>query len=85
MNSYILPYRFTNPPKRLQKARMDNIAIIPASLFLQSENYKTLAKRVPVGTPSQSKLRKVLETVAMFLEEDGHLVTTIPADYVAKL
>ena len=90
MNRNLLPYHLTYPPKRLQKARMDNITIIPASLLLQGENYKTVANRAPAGsvlicTPTQSKLRRVLETVASFLQGHGHLVTTIPADYIARL
>ncbi len=82
MRRYILPYHFTRPPKRLQKARMDNIAIVPASLLFQSDKVKAAANRLPTGsvllcTPTLPKQRKVLETVANFFRGYGHQVTTL--------
>ncbi len=83
MRRYTLPYHLTRPPKRLQRARMDNIAIVPASLLFQRGKVKAAANRLPIGsvllcTPTLPKQRKVLETVANFFREYGHQVTILP-------
>jgi hypothetical protein len=57
-----LPYRFSEPPERLKKARLDNIALVPASLLPLKGTYQVLANRLPTGsvlvvpgTPRQKK------------------------------
>jgi hypothetical protein len=42
-------YRLTNPPKALLKARMDNIAIVPASLLGLKALWQTAANTLPQG------------------------------------
>jgi hypothetical protein len=42
-------YRFTNPPKALLKARLDNIAIVPASMLGLKALWQTAANTLPQG------------------------------------
>jgi hypothetical protein len=42
-------YRLTNPPKALLKARMDNIAIVPASMLPLPQTLKEKVNTLPKG------------------------------------
>src|SRR5438270_475201 len=42
-----IQYRITNPPAALRKARLDNIALVPASLLLNKGKYQTIANNLP--------------------------------------
>jgi len=42
-------YRLTNPPKALLKARLDNIAIVPASMLGLKALWQTAANTLPQG------------------------------------
>src|SRR5260370_26846236 len=42
-----LPYHFSKPPARLRKARLDNIALVPASLLPLKETYLSVANSYP--------------------------------------
>src|SRR5258708_36338989 len=82
MRRYTLPYNFTRPTRRLQRARFDNIAIVPASLLVHKEKYTAVAKRLPTGSvliyaPTLPKQRRILEAVANFFRGYGHQVTTL--------
>jgi hypothetical protein len=88
MNRNLLHYRFTRPPKQLQGARFDNIAIVPASLLFQSGKVKAAANRLPTGSvllcqPTQEKLCKTLANVAIYFKNHGHQVTFTPASQLA--
>ncbi len=81
-------YRFTRPPTRLRRARLDNIALVPATLLFHKAKYKALANRLPTGsvlicTSPLPRQKKTLEKVADFLRTTGHQVTTIPAEHIA--
>jgi hypothetical protein len=60
-------YRLTNPPKALFKARMDNIAIVPASMLPLTETLKEKVNTLPRGgvflcyAHENSRQRKILE------------------------
>src|SRR2546421_210563 len=41
------PYRIGNPPRALRKAKLDNIALVPASLLYQKGKYQTIANNLP--------------------------------------
>ena len=41
------PYCIGNPPKALRKAKLDNIALVPASLLFQKGKYQTIANNLP--------------------------------------
>jgi hypothetical protein len=45
-----LPYRVGEPPACLKKARLDNIALVPASLLSSKDTYQSLANRLPKGS-----------------------------------
>ena len=45
-----LSYHISEPPARLKKARLDNIALVPASLLPLKETYMSLANTYPTGS-----------------------------------
>jgi uncharacterized protein (DUF433 family) len=80
-----LPYHITRAPLALRKARLDNIAIVPASLLFQTGKVREAANRLPTGsvlicTPHKNRQRKTLESVASYFQGHGHRVTTIPIE-----
>jgi len=82
MNRNLLHYCFTRAPKRLRKARLNNIAIVPAILLFQSGKVKDAANRLPTGSvllchPTQEKQRRTLANVAIYFRNHGMHVTTI--------
>ena len=77
----------TNPPEALQEARLDNIALVPASLLSLKETYQPLASRLPKGSilcvQSQSPSHKrILQSVAQFFMKHGHTVINLPVEKV---
>jgi hypothetical protein len=79
-------YRLTNPPKALLKARMDNIAIVPASMLGLKALWQTAANTLPQGgvllchTQQNTRQRKLLERVGEAFREQGHAVMNLPVD-----
>ena len=64
----LFPYQLTRPPRALHRARLDSIALVPASLLFHKPKYKAIAKTLPQGsvlicTPLQEKQRQALEFV----------------------
>jgi len=87
MNRNLLPYHFTEAPWRLQKARMDNIALVPASMLFHKAKYKAVANRLTTDSvlivpPHQNRQRRILESVASYFRSSGHQVTTVPVDLI---
>ncbi len=85
MKQLSLPYSLNTPPRAIRKARLDNIALVPASLLLQKpEKYQTIANNLPKGgvlicqTEKEQKISHILERVARFFRENGHFVKTLP-------
>jgi hypothetical protein len=85
MKQLPLPYSFGRPPRAIRRARLDNIALVPASLLLQKrEKYQTIANNLPKGgvlicrTDKKQRLTQILAKVAAFLRENGHFVKTLP-------
>ena len=70
-------YRFTNPPQALVNARLDNIAIVPASMLPFKQALKELINNLPRGSVflchSQENVRqqKLLERVGETLKQRG--------------
>jgi hypothetical protein len=68
-------YRFTNPPKALLKARLDNIAIVPASMLGLKALWQTAANTLPQGgvllchSQQNTRQRKLLERVGETFRE----------------
>jgi hypothetical protein len=83
-----LPYRIVRPPKALRKAKLDNIALVPASLLFNKGKYQTIANNLPVRgvlichAEKQERITTILERVATFFRQNGHFVRTLPYSLV---
>jgi hypothetical protein len=83
-------YRLTNPPKALLKARMDNIAIVPASMLPLTQTLKEKVNTLPKGgvflcyARENSRQRKILERVEETFREQGHAVKSMSVGEVYK-
>lgn len=84
-NSY---YRFTNPPKALRTSRLDNIAIVPASMLPFKKSLQEILKNLPHGAVflchanENSKQKKLLERVEAVFKQQGHLVRNISMEQI---
>ena len=73
-------YRLPNPPKALLKARMNNIAIVPASMLPLTETLKERVNTLPKGgvllcyAQENSRQKTILERVGEAFREHGHTV-----------
>jgi hypothetical protein len=73
----------TNPPKALLKARMDNIAIVPASMLPLTETLKERVNTLPKGgvflcyAQENSRQKKILDRVGEAFREHGHTVMNL--------
>ena len=78
------PYPLTNAPAALRKARLDNIALVPASLLFQKGKYQTIANNLPgrgvliCQTEKKERISSILEAVAGFFRQKGHFVRVLP-------
>jgi hypothetical protein len=83
-------YHFTNPPKALLKARLDNIAIVPASMLPFQKSLRELINTLPQGavflchTEENTKQRKVLEQIEETFRRQGHAVMNLSMEQVYK-
>ena len=84
------PYILTNPPKALRNARLDNIAIIPASMLPLTQTLAEKVKRLPKGgvflcyAKENSRQKKILERVEETFREHGHIVKSLSLGEVYK-
>src|SRR2546425_7476523 len=82
------PYSFAEPPARLKKARLDNIALVPASLLPFKAQYQPLANSLPTGSvlyvPRTTRQQRILEKVSQFLRTHGHQVITLPIEKIIR-
>jgi hypothetical protein len=76
-------YRLTNPPKAILKARLDNIAIVPASILPLTQTLKEKVNTLPKGgvflcyAQENSRQRKILERVGETFRVQGHVVRSL--------
>ena len=83
-------YRFTHPPKALMKARLDNIAIVPASMLPFTKKLQEKVKALPQGAvflcyaKDNTRQRKLLERVEETFRQQGHAVRSMPMEQVYK-
>ena len=76
-------YRLTNPPQALLKVRMDNIAIVPASMLPFKQALQELINNLPQGavflchSQENTRQRKLLERVGQSFKQLGHAVEHI--------
>ena len=90
--TYKKPYRYrlTHPPKALLKARLDNIAIVPASMLPLTKLLKEKVNTLPPGAVflcyavENTRQRKVLERVEETFREQGHAVKSMSVGEVYK-
>ena len=81
-----LPYYFSEPPARLKKARLDNIALVPASLLPLKVTYQNVANSYPTGSvlcvPGTIKQKKIIATITQFFRDHGRQVITMPLEKI---
>ena len=88
MKQLRLPYQIVEPPKALRKAKLDNIALVPASLLFQKGKYQTIANNLPgrgvliCQTEKQERISYILDKVAAFFRQKGHFVKTLPYSFL---
>ena len=86
-----LPYRqvrrgfcIGRAPQAVRKAKLDNIALVPASLLFKKDKYQTIANNLPgqgvliCQTGKQSRLSPILDRVADFFRSNGRFVRVLP-------
>jgi hypothetical protein len=76
---------FGRPPRAVRRARLDNIALVPASLLPRKGKYQTIANNLPKGgvlicqTEQKHRISAILENVAAFFRQNGHFVKSLPS------
>jgi hypothetical protein len=69
----------------VRRARLDNIALVPASLLPRKDKYQTIANNLPKGgvlicqTEQKYRISAILENVAAFFRQNGHFVKSLPS------
>jgi hypothetical protein len=89
-NAYTKPSRYTltHPPKALLKAKLDNIAIVPASMLPLKSLWQLAANTLPQGgvllchSQQNRRQRKLLERVEETFRAQGHAVMNLPIERV---
>jgi len=82
-------YRITNPPQAILNARLDNIAIVPASMLGMKALWQTAANTLPKGgvllchTQQNTRQRRLLERIGETFRQQGHAVMNLPIEQVA--
>lgn len=88
MKRTTLPYHFTEPPKALKKARLDNIALVPASLLKHKQTYQPIANNFPTGSvlciPGTQRQQKIMAKVTSFFRDHGRAVITLPIERITR-
>jgi hypothetical protein len=80
--------KFTRPPRALLRARLDNIAIVPASMLESKESLTEQVNKLSRGevllchTKENAKQRRVLERVKEVFRRLGYGVTLLPMEQV---
>ncbi len=82
-----LPYHFSDPPASLKKARLDNIALVPASLLPFKGTYQNVANSYPTGSvlcvPGTIKQQKIIAAITQFFRDHGRSVITMPIEKIS--
>lgn len=78
--------RFAPPPRMVRRAKLDNLALVPASLLPYKAEYQAIANRQEPGTvlvvlPAGNSLpRHTLELVASQMQAKGQRVQIVSND-----
>jgi hypothetical protein len=81
-------YRFTRPPKAILNAKLDNIAIVPASMLPFKTTWQKTANTLPqrgvllCHSQKNTRQRKLLERVEEVLKRLGYAVMNLPMEQV---
>src|SRR6266496_3025338 len=88
MRNNTLPYSLTEPPARLKKAKLDNIALVPASLLKNKAIYQPIANTLPTGSvlvvPGTLRQQKIMAKVTSFFRDHGRSVISMPIEKITK-
>ena len=83
-----LPYYISEPPARLKKARLDNIALVPASLLPLKGTYQSMANSYPTGSvlyvAGTLKQQQIIATITQFFRDHGRQVITLPLEKITR-
>lgn len=83
-------FRFSHPQKAMRKARLDNIALVPASLLPHKQQYQALANQLPRGTVlvidsgKRSTLSDFIKRLAVSLSASGRPVKLLRVSHSLK-
>src|SRR5436305_13767479 len=82
-----LPSSLSEPPDAVKKARLDNIALVPASLLFQKDTYQPIANTLPKGSillvrTASRRHKRILEKVSSFLRTHSRQVITLPIERI---
>jgi len=84
MKQLRLPYQIARAPRAVRHARLDNIALVPASLLPKKGKYQTIANNLPgqgvllCQIDNTERITHILEHVAAFFRQKGYVVKTLP-------
>ena len=82
-------YRLTRAPRAIRSARLDNIAIVPASMLASDKTLQEKVKTLPrrrvflYHAKKNHKQKQILERVKEIFQRLGYGVTLLPVDGVA--
>jgi prephenate dehydrogenase len=87
---YKKPFRYTltRPPQAIRRAKLDNIAIVPASMLTGKEDLQEKVKKLPqrqvflYHTKENIKQKQVLERVKEIFRHLGYAVTLLSVEQV---
>jgi predicted enzyme involved in methoxymalonyl-ACP biosynthesis len=78
----------TRPPKALLKAKLDNIAIVPASMLPFKTTWQKVANKLPkrgvllCHSRKNTRQKKLLERVGEVFRRFGYAVTNLSVEQV---
>jgi hypothetical protein len=76
------------PPEILRKVRLDNIALVPASLLPLKSTYKSIANNLPTGSvlcvPGTQKQHTIMNSVTQYFNNHGRTVLTMPLEKITR-
>jgi hypothetical protein len=82
-------YRIKRPPRTLRRpgVRLDNIALVPASLLPYKKVWQAVANGLPHGSvllcsTTNPRQQQILAQVSAHLQRKGHRVQTLPAERI---
>jgi hypothetical protein len=87
---YVRPFRYklVRPPRAIQGARLENIAIVPASMLAGKERLSEKVKRLPrrqvllCHSKDNAKQKRILERVKEVFQRLGYAVTLLSMERV---